>query len=238
MHPTRFLARSGAVLASMSLVLAILASATVAAANIGVGAAAAATSATASKSAFCSANDAIDQAGVSVTTSAGFLALLKTHTSQLKALQENAPSGSLGQLAQQLVKDADKAIAANNANDLNDLPNGAALDTYCGVNGNGQPLPAYFDTGKSSAFCATFLPLYTAVGNASSKADVLTILLAHKTTISTLASEVGKLPSSIKAIATTSLSNVEKLVATKNLALLGNGNGPSTYVALYCGQNE
>jgi hypothetical protein len=238
MHPTRLLSRLGAVIASTSLMLAILTSAIVAGANIGVGAAAAAPSAHASKTAFCSANDAIDKASANVTTDVGFLAVLKTHPSELKVLQENAPSGSLGQLVQQTVQVVDKAIAANNANDLNNLPNGAAIDTYCGVNGNGQPLPAYFNTGKNTDFCATFLPLYESVGNASSKADVLSILLTQKAKISTLASELPKLPSSIRATATAAVNNVEKIIATKNLALLGNGNGPAADLALYCGQNE
>jgi hypothetical protein len=144
----------------------------------------------------------------------------------------------LGQLVQQTVKGAETAISANSVNDLNNLPDGAAIDTYCGVDGNGQPLPAYFNTGKNTAFGATFLPLYTAVGNASSKADVLSILLTQKAKISTLASELAKLPTSIKATATAAVNNVEKIIATKNLALLGNGNGPASYLAMYCGQNE
>lgn len=189
-----------------------------------------------SKSAFCSANEVIDKASASVTTNAGFLAVLKTHASTLKVLQKNAPSGSLGQLVQEVVKDAEKAVAANNANDLNNLPNGGSIDTYCGVDGVGQPLPAYFSTGKSTAFCATFIPLFQAVGDASSQADVLTILTAHKSQISKLTSELSKLPSSIKATATTAVNNAQKAISEKNPAVLG--NGAAMHVALYCGQNQ
>jgi hypothetical protein len=236
MHPTRLFSRLGVALASMSLMLAILTSAFVAASNIGVGAAAAVTSAHASKSAFCAANDAIDKASANVTTNAAFLAVLKSHASDLKILQENAPSGSLGQLVQQVVKDADTAVAANNANDLNNLPEGSAIDSYCDVDGNGQPLPAYFNTGTKTTFCKTFLTLWGAVQNASSQADVLTVITAHKSVVTELASELSTLPSSIKATATTGIDNVQKAISEKNAKLLGGGYG--NLVALYCGQNE
>ena len=82
--------------------------------------------------------------------------MLKTHSHDLAVLKENAPSGAVGQLAIEVVNDAEAAVAANNANDLNNLPDGTSLDTYCGVDGNGNPLPAYFGTGDSTPFCSEF----------------------------------------------------------------------------------
>ena len=194
----------------------------------------------ASKSAFCGADVSIDKASAGVTTSAGFLAVLKSHPNELKAMQMNAPSGSLGQRVQEVLKAVDKAISANNTNAIDNLPDdGGVIDTYCGVDGQGQPLPAYWNTGTHTAFCTTFIPVYQAVGNAHSQAEVLSVLMDHKAQVSTLASELSKLPSSIKAIATNAVGNAQKVISEKNAALLtGNGNGPATKVALYCGQNR
>ncbi len=75
-------------------------------------------------------------------------------------MKENAPPGALSQTVKEVVTEAEAAISANNANELNNIPNGAAVDTYCGVNGNGKPLPSYFGTGKSTTFCSTFLPIF------------------------------------------------------------------------------
>jgi hypothetical protein len=223
------------VIRSVLAALAIFASAFVAILTIDVSGVVAVT-AHASKTAFCNANIAIDKASASVTSNAGFLAVLKTHTSDLKIMQENAPSGSVGTTVQQIVQVADKAIAANNANDLNSGPDTGDVDTYCGVAGNGQPLPAYFDTGKSTTFCATFLPVYGAVGNATSAAGRLAVLTVHKAQIEKLGTEASALPSSIKATATGAVANAEKVIATKNASLLANGGAAD--LALYCGQNE
>jgi hypothetical protein len=206
-------------------------------ATIGVSAAGA--SAHANKAAFCAANDSIDRASASVTSNAGFLTVLKSHSHDLLVMQENAPPGALGQLVNQVVKVAEKAISSNNPSLFNSLPNGAGIDTYCGVNGNGQPLPGYFGTGKTTAFCSTFVPLYEAAGNASSAAGVLAALTAHKAQISKLASELSTLPASIKAKATAAVHNVQKAILSNSVKFLGgNGNGPASYVALYCGLNE
>ena len=142
-------------------------------------------------------------------------------------------------MAVELVTGADAAISKNNAAALNNLPDGGAVDTYCGVDGFGNPLPSYFGAGKSSKFCAAFVPVYDAVGNASSKAGILTVLTAHRAQIDALATETSTLPVSIKAKATAAMSNAQQVIATKNLKLLvGGGNGPASYVGLYCGQNE
>ena len=140
--------------------LAVLASGIVAGTSVGVSAAGAAEHA--SKAAFCGANDSIDRAGANVNSNAGFLAVLKKHTHDLTILKENAPPGALGQTVKETVTEAEAAISSNNANELNNIPNGAAIDTYCGVNGNGAPLPSYFGKGKTTTFCSTFVPIYQA----------------------------------------------------------------------------
>jgi hypothetical protein len=224
--------------ASAALILAVMASGIVAGTTVGVSVAGAAEHA--SKAAFCSANDSIDKAGANVSSSAGFVAVLKKHTHDLTLLKENAPAGALGQTVQETVTEAQAAISANNANELNNIPDGADIDTYCGVDGNGVPLPAYFGKGTATAFCSTFVPVYQSAQNATNKAGVLAALTAHQAQIDQLASALSSLPKSIKTKATVAVDNAKKAIATNNPSAIGGGNGggPASYVALYCGQNQ
>jgi hypothetical protein len=194
----------------------------------------------ASKAAFCGANESIDRASANVNSNAGFLAVLKSHSHDLAILKKNAPAGALGQQVQQVVRAAQTAIAANDANDLNNLPSGGSIDTYCGVDGNGKPLPSYFGQGTTTAFCTTFVPVWQSTQNATDKAGVLAVLTADQAQITQLASELSSLPKSIKAKATSTVEKAQTAVTTKNPSALGggNGNGPANYVALYCGQNQ
>jgi hypothetical protein len=221
-----------------TVILSLIASGIVACTSVAVGPAAAAEHA--SKAAFCGADDSIDRAGANISSNAGFLAVLKTHSHDLTVLKENAPSGALGQLTTEVVNDAEAAVAANNANDLNNLPDGASIDTYCGVNGNGQALPAYFGKGKTTAFCSTFLPIFQAVSDASTTAGREAAFTAHQTQIDQLASELSTLPKSIKAKATTTVTKAQTAIKSNNpaSATTGKGSGAAAYVALYCGQNE
>jgi hypothetical protein len=227
-----------AAFASATVILTVVASGIVASSNVGVGAADAAEYA--SKAAFCGANESIDRASANVDSNAGFLAVLKTHSHQLAILKKNAPSGALGQTVQQLVSGAEAALSSNNANALNNLPNGGAIDTYCGVEGNGNPLPSYFGRGTTTSFCMTFIPVWQDTQNAPNQAGVLSILTAHQAQISQLASELSSLPKSIKAKATAAVDKAQTAITTKNPSAIGggNGNGPAGYVALYCGQNQ
>ncbi len=158
----------------------------------------------------------------------------------MTVLKENAPAGALGQTVNETVTAAEAAISSNNANQLNNIPDSGSIDTYCGVNGNGAPLPSYFGKGTATAFCSTFLPVYQSAQNATSKAAVLAAITAHQAQIDQLASDLSSLPKSIKAKATAAVENAQKAIASKNPSDLGggNGNGPANYVALYCGQNE
>jgi hypothetical protein len=205
----------------------------------GTGAGAATGSGHPNKTAFCSANEAIDKASANVTSDAGFLAVLKTHSADIKAMKKDAPAGALGATVQQVVAAAEAAMASGNVNDLNNVPSGAAVDTYCGVDGEGVPLPKYFAAGKGTTFCVTFLPIFVAVGNASSRAAAVAVLVAHKAQVAQAASELSGLPSSIKAKATSTIDKAQTAIAANSAAGLGlGGNGPAQYVALYCGQNQ
>lgn len=197
------------------------------------------TGSAAQKSAFCGANITIDKASANVDSDAGFLAVLKSHQSDLTTMKNNLPGSSLGTEAREVVDVAQEAVSKNNANDLNNLPSGGDIDTYCGVDGNGQPLPAYFRSGKGTSFCSTFLPIYEAVGSASDAAGELAALVANSTQIAQLATEVSSLPSSIQAEAMTTVDKAQTAISENSAGTLqGNGSGAASYVALYCGQNE
>ena len=224
--------------ASASVILAVLASGIVAGSTVGVSVAGAAEHA--SKAAFCGANDSIDRAGANVMTNAGFLAVLKKHTHDLTVLKENAPAGAIGQTVDETVTAAEAAISSDNANELNNLPDSGSIDTYCGVDGNGLPLPAYFGKGTATPFCSTFVAVYQSAQSATNKAGVLAALTAHQAQVEQLASALSSLPKSIKAKATAAVDNAQKAIATNNPSAIGGGNGggPASYVALYCGQNQ
>jgi len=221
-----------------AVMLSLMGSGLVACTSVGVSPAAGAEHA--SKAAFCGANESIDRAGANVTSNAGFLTVLKKHTHDLTVLKENAPPGALGQTVDETVTAAEAAISSDNANELNNIPDSGSIDTYCGVNGNGASLPSYFGKGTATSFCSTFVPVYQSAQNATSKAAVLAAITAHQAQVNQLASELSSLPKSIKGKATAAVDNAQKAIASKNPADLGGGNGggPASYVALYCGQNQ
>jgi hypothetical protein len=228
------------VLVSTGALLAIAASGIVASTSIGASTASAAEHA--SKTAFCGGNITIDKASANVDSNAGFLTVLKQHKSALSAMDKNLPSGAVGTEARDEVAAAQAAIASGNVSDLNTVPASAGgdIDTYCGVDPNGQALPSYFGKGKATAFCSTFLPIYEAVSNAPSAAARTAAFTGHEAQINQLASELSTLPKSIKAKATTTVTKAQAAIKSNNSAsaTTGSGSGAATYVALYCGQNE
>ncbi len=216
----------------------------------GLGAAACSSSSTSSttsgtpstKAAFCGANITIDKAGANTTSAAGFLAVLEANQASLNAMEKNSPAGQLGTDARELVKAARAAIASNNANSLNNpsLNNGAKLDTYCGVDGNGDPLPAYFASGKGSAFCSTSNAISAGTNSAIDAAGVLTLLAAHQSLINKYASDISSLPSSIRTDAQTLVTTARAAIASYSSTQLGTPevSQASMQVQLYCGQNQ
>jgi hypothetical protein len=199
----------------------------------------------ASKGAFCGALASVDRAGANVTSTSGLLAVLKSHSRDLAIMKRNVPSDGLGQLTDQVLSVAETAISSNNANELNNVPSTASIDTYCRVDGTGKPLPSYFGKGTSSTFCSTYVPVHQVIENATqnglNNSGVLAIITAHQAQLSQLASELSTLPKSIKAKATAAVHNAQTAVTTKNPSVLPSGNSKEARayiaVALYCGQN-
>jgi hypothetical protein len=196
--------------------------------------------AAAHKKAFCAANDKVDKAGASVDTTAAFLVVLKANKGALKAMDDNAPAGKVGRDARALVKLADTAIASNNPNSLFSSNDGGDVDTYCGVDSNGDPLPADFGAGNGTAFCSVSDAIDQGTQNASSAAQVLTFLAAHQTLINQYATYVPGLPISVRTDAQTLVTTARAAIAANNSDSLGTAaiSQASMAVTLYCGHNE
>lgn len=196
--------------------------------------------AAAHKKTFCAANVKVDKAGASVDTTAAFLVVLKANKDALKTMDDNAPAGKVGREAHALVKLADTAIATNNPNSLFSSNNGGDVDTYCGVDANGDPLPADFGAGKGTAFCSVSDAIDQGTQNASSAAQVLTFLSAHQTLINQYATYVPGLPSSVRTDAQTLVTTARAAIAANNSNSLGTSaiSQDSMAVTLYCGNNE
>jgi hypothetical protein len=193
----------------------------------------------ASKAAFCAAEDALDRATAGATSAANALSLLKSHGQDLAALKANAPLGSVGTLARQEVADADAAIASNNPSGIANLPNGSAIDAYCGVDGQGDRLPTNFGKGKSIAFCSSYRPVYEAVITATTQADVLSALTNNQGRLDQLASGLTKVPKSVRSTAATAIHSAQSIVTSKNSADIGNSFAvPIIKLGFYCGLDD
>jgi hypothetical protein len=191
--------------------------------------------------AFCGADDTIDRDTANVDSAAGFVKALKAHKHQIDVMKANLPSGAVGKDAKKLVTIAESVIAGGNPSKFFDAAGNSsgAIDTYCGVQGNGQPLPAYYKQGAKTSFCKTFLPVFEAVSNASSDAATLSAITSHQTQINQLASELSTLPNSIKTQATGLITTAQSAIAANSATPIDNDTSDNpANVALYCGQNQ
>jgi hypothetical protein len=199
--------------------------------------------ASASKTTFCDANTTLDKASSNVNSGADFINVLKSHASTLATLKANLPPGKVGTEAKALLQAADTAVATNNPNALFNpslQANGGDIDTYCGVDGSGNPLPAYFGAGKSTAFCGVNDQISAGTESAQSPADILTFLSAHPDLVSQFTADVPNLPSSIKSQAQDLATAAKQAISSKDAAPLGTDaiNTDAMNVSLYCGQNQ
>jgi hypothetical protein len=223
--------RRGALLGLTVLTLALV---------VGTAACSSPSTAAARKTSFCAGNIKIDKASANTESDAAFLAVLKANKAAITEMADNLPSGSLGVEAHDLVSAAQRAISTNNINAVMNIPSstGGDVDTYCGVDGSGNPLPAYFATGKSTSFCSTFLPIFNAVSNAGTSAATLSALESAKAQIAQLATEVSALPSSISADAQATVNSAQTALNDNSVNPLQSNSNAAQSVALYCGQNE
>jgi hypothetical protein len=202
------------------------------------------TSAPANKTAFCAGNVTIDKASANTSSSAEFLAVLKANTAALDALESNAPAGKIGTEAKALVSFARNAVATNNASLLDSPPAslnsaGADIDTYCGVTGSGDPVPAYFAKGKGTALCSANSQI-DAGTNTPDPAGLLAFLKTHQSLIDQFASHISELPASLQPGAQGLVSTARSAIASNNAQALQTPavQTASMDVDLYCGVNH
>jgi hypothetical protein len=195
------------------------------------------------KTSFCHADVTIDKAGAQVTSEASFLTVLKANMSSVRALATYAPPGAVGQGAKALSRAAQSAAASGNANSLNTpslTADGANVDTYCGVTGNGTPLPADFAQGKGTLFCAAASTINQGTNAATNPAQVLAFLAGHVPLINDYSESSATLPAAIRSDAQTLVSTARTAISTNNPNLLETPavTNDSLAVQLYCGQNQ
>jgi hypothetical protein len=201
------------------------------------------TTAQARKTAFCAADKRLDKAGATVTSEAGFLRVLKANPSALRTLRKDAPAGKVGHQARALAKDAEAAVASNSASRLND-PSldsaGADVDTYCRVDGTGNPLPQDFAKGKGTAFCAVSNSINEGTQAATNEAGILAFLAANQTLVNQYAFYVPHLPSPVRTDAQTLVTTARAAIAANSPASLETRavSRASTAVQLFCGENQ
>ena len=197
-------------------------------------------SAASTKAAFCGFNITLDKASSNVTTAADFLNVLKANKAAIDGLANNLPNDAIKAQAQAIIDAARQAVANNSASNLGNATlsaDGAAVDTYCGVAGDGTPLPANFGAGKGSTFCADEAAISSGLGNAASPADALAFLKANQAKITDFAANI---PSAVQ-------SDAQSLVTAANAAIAANDgtlietqavNTAGNNVDLYCGVNH
>jgi hypothetical protein len=196
--------------------------------------------ATNTKAVFCGYQTTLDKGSANVNSDAAFLAYLKANQTLIDNLAKSIPNDSIKDQATTLYNAAKAAIAANSTNALNDPSinvDGGAVDTYCGVQGDGTPLPANFAAGKGSTFCADEAFISSGLGNAAAPADAITFLKANQAKIADFAANI---PSAVQ-------SDAQSLVAAANAALAANDGTliqtqavqtAGNNVDLYCGVNH
>jgi hypothetical protein len=199
--------------------------------------------ATNTKAVFCGYNTALDKGSSNVSTQADFLAYLKAHQALLDNLAKSIPNDSIKAQATTLVHAAQAAVAANNVSALNDpaiSSGGAAVDTYCGTQGDGTPLPANFAAGKGTPLCTADATLSAGAGNAATPADQLAFLAANQATINAFAAAIPSAPSDIQTAATTLVTTTKAAIAANDPSPMGAQafQDAGNMVDLYCGVNH
>jgi hypothetical protein len=191
----------------------------------------------AQKSALCGADVAIDKASLNTNSLEEFIGVLKTHRAQVETIKHNLPPGEIGEEIGRIVNAMEQAIAKNSSAPFSSIENGQDFDTYCGVDGNGDPLPSDFAAGRGTKFCNGFAFVYQGITAATTPAGALSALVSSKGQVDQLAAELPSLPSSIQSQASATVGAAQSAIAQNDSAAMLKVAGPATHVALYCGQN-
>jgi hypothetical protein len=194
------------------------------------------------KSAFCSADITLDQAGSNASSATDLITALKADHPALTTFAADAPAGQVGTEAKALVNAVNASIASNDPTALEQVPSnyGGDVDTYCGVDGNGDPLPAFFNQGKGSQFCDAIVQIDAGTNAAQSADDVLTFFKAHQNLVTQAGANLTGLPSPINTEAQALVAAAKQALAANNSDALNSDDIQSDAVdaSLYCGDNQ
>ena len=189
---------------------------------------------------FCAADIAIDQATASVTNAADFLVALATQQSNLATMSRNLPPGRVGREARAVIKASEASIATDTVHALTRLPStyGPDLDTYCHVDGTGDPLPRNFARGKNGRLCVAFLPLQHAIARAMTPRELLHALGAHQDALGRMTGLTPSLPTSVRPDAEVLVHDARTAIFSDNVMAMGPAQGDFQSLSLYCGIND
>ncbi|HEX4862429.1 MAG TPA: hypothetical protein VFV02_00055 [Acidimicrobiales bacterium] len=194
------------------------------------------------KSVFCGDNVKLDKAFANVQSTSDLLSAMKTNQSVINEMAAHLPPGTVGNEAKQVLTAVQQAIAKDDASVLATVNNsyGGDIDTYCGVDTNGDPLPANFAKGKGTSLCNADATLSDGVGNASDSTAVLAFLKSHPTEINTFAAGISGLPSSVQTAAQTLVSTARTAITSNDPSGLDGQSfqDAGSAVDLYCGINQ
>lgn len=231
------MANRGALLTS-SILLAVALGA--AACSSGSGGPSATPTTHASKATFCSDNAKLDRASTNATSATAFVSVLRKDKAVLDSFAANIPDDSIRPAAEKLVSAARSALAANNADSFESaavVADGARVDTYCGEQSDGSPLPSDFAAGKGTAFCTQEATVAGGLEAASSVAAALTFLKANQAAVTAFAADI---PGTVQTDAHTLVTAAQAAVADNDGTKIFTQPVATALINLdlYCGVNH
>jgi len=193
----------------------------------------------ATRSAFCSANDELDRATANISSLAQVVPILRANQNLVNELAHNLPAGQIGNEAQKVVQAARTVIRTGSPNVLNGqaFQNGTTdMNVYCRVDGNGNALPPYYDTGKATALCRKGAAVANDVAPSQPSAS-LAFLKSHQNDVSTFAGNLSSLPKNLRADGQEAVKDMQDAISSGSASTLETHAFDAAAVAIsdYCG---
>jgi hypothetical protein len=192
------------------------------------------------KAVFCQDNAMLSKESASATSSADFVSILRTDTAAVNGFAHNIPSAGIRSDAEKLVAATRSSLASNNASAFNApdvVAAGAHVDTYCGQQSDGSPLPKNFAAGRGTAFCTVEATITTGLEGSATPAAAVTFLKNNTTALDTF---VAKTPVAEQSDAQSLLSAARSAVTQNDGTKILTQATASVLnsLDLYCGVNH
>ncbi|MGH9121835.1 MAG: hypothetical protein ACRDYC_07790 [Acidimicrobiales bacterium] len=195
--------------------------------------------------AFCGFWDQVDQEIANATSPSQSFQIVKANPGIVADLAGTVPVGAVSSVINPYVTALQTGLQAGSFNDITRsstlMMDRIEIDTYCGVDGKGTILPAYFDAGAASEVCQSYVPFENAVDLANSAKAVASAIRNHSSQLAKFTAETSQLPGTLAAEG--------QVVATVANHVKSTGNGgeilnattalatDTSDVQLYCGVN-